>query len=146
MLGKRGGDHNVTATRPNDVTANHILGSVVATLEKNIGLQSGNQRQRCFFLKDGDTGDCLETGKNAARLGCLYWARQAFQSAHGRIAVQPNNQPVTTMGSVSKQEQMSGMKQVETSICKANAQPSARHSAHCFCQWAMLVGGEAGVV
>src|SRR4051794_11929468 len=103
--------------------ANDLIATIVAALDEHGRLDPLDQIDRGVLLEYRDQIDCLQRGQHLRACALvLHRTSLALDAIHRRIAVKPDDQPVTRRPSRGQHLDMAGMQDVETAIGKADAQ------------------------
>lgn len=117
LPGSQRNDDALAAPAANLGSTDDAVGGVIATLDDDIGAESGDEIERRVLVEDDDGVDGLEPGEN---IGALCFAPDrtvgALQAPNARVAVQADEECVPAQARAAEDVEMAGMEQIEDAI------------------------------
>ena len=100
------------------------LGRIIATLHDDIRAERLDQLERGVLVEHRHGIDCLQTGEDVGALGlAAHRAIGPLQSPHAGVAVQPDDEGITTLARAAEHVEMPGVQQIEHTIREDDAAP-----------------------
>ena len=114
---EEGGEDDFSATLLHDVAADDFFVGVVVAFDKDVGLESGDQRGGGVFVEGDDVVDGLEGGEDGHAVGeGVDGAGGAFEAANGVIAVEADDEEVALFAGEFEVLDVAGVEDVEDAV------------------------------
>lgn len=128
MAGSEGHHHDAPSPALHICRANDRVFRIVAALDDHVGLEMPDEVQRRVIRENYDKIYALEGRQHVSTLGvAAHRACGSFETAHGFIAVDADDERVRGLARGAEDIDMAGMKQVENAI--GECYPTLRSSS-----------------